>query len=96
MAINWTPRGHGEEVDKRTFTLFKAWQPSEGLEFQGFWDYADGDGGVAIAEVSSAEVILEAIAPWATYFEFRVRPLVASEQSVPIVEAAQSWRDSIT
>ena len=94
-AIHWTPRGHGEDIEKRTLTLFKAWQPPNGVEFQGFWDYVDGDGGLAIAEVASAEAIYEAIAPWAAYFEFRVRPILASEQAVPIADAAIAWRDSI-
>jgi hypothetical protein len=66
-----------------------------GLDFKGFYDYADGDGGIAIAESNSAELIFEATAPWTTYLNFTVRPLVPSEKSPAIVEKVIAWRDSI-
>ena len=96
FAIAWTNRaGATEETDKRTLKLFKSWQPPAGLDFKGFYDYADGDGGIAIAESNSAELILEATAPWATYFNFTVRPIVPSDKSPAIFEKAIAWRDSI-
>jgi hypothetical protein len=96
FAITWTNRaGATEETDKRMLKLFKNWQPPAGLEFKGFYDYADGDGGVAIAETNSAELILEATVPWATYLTFTIRPIVPTDKSPAVFEKALAWRDSI-
>ena len=75
FAVSWVARGGlSEERDKRTLKLFTNWQPPAGFEFKGFYDYVDGNGGMAIVETSSAEVMLEVFAPWATFFEFTVKP----------------------
>jgi hypothetical protein len=96
FAITWTNRaGATEETDKRTLQLFKNWQPPAGLDFKGFYDYADGNGGIAIADVASAEVILEACTPWATFLCFNVRPIVPTDKSPAIMEKALAWRESV-
>jgi hypothetical protein len=97
FALTYTPRdGASEERDKRTLKLFTNWQAPAGFEFKGFYDYADGNGGVAIVECSSAELMLEATAPWSAFFEFTFRPLVPVEKSTPIFQKANAWRDSIS
>jgi hypothetical protein len=96
FAVSWVNRnGATEERDKRTLRLFTNWKPPAGFDFKGFYDYVDGNGGVAIVEAASAEVMLEALAPWATFFEFNVRPIVPMEKSTPILEKAVAWRDSV-
>lgn len=96
FAIAWENRaGATEEGDKRTLKLFKNWQPPAGLDFKGFYDYADANGGIAIAEASSAEVLLEASAVWATFLTFTIRPIVPTDKSPAIFEKAVAWRDSI-
>ena len=96
FAIAWTNRASAtEETEKRSLQLFKKWQPPAGLDFKGFYDYADGNGGIAIAESNSAEAILEATAPWTTFFNFTVRPIVPTDKSPAILEKAFAWRDSI-
>jgi Domain of unknown function (DUF3303) len=96
FAVSWTNRGNAtEERDKRSLKLFSAWKPPAGLEFKGFYDYADGGGGVALIETSSAELMLEGFAPWATFFDFTVRPVVPIEKSSAIYEKATAWRDSV-
>lgn len=96
FAVTWVNRGGmSEERDRRTLKLFTNWQPPAGFEFKGFYDYVDGNGGVAIAETSSAEVMLEAFAPWSTFFEFTVKPIVPTDKSVPILQKGIAWRDSI-
>mgnify|MGYP006328449755 CR=1 FL=1 len=60
FAVNWVQRGGAtEERDKRTLKLFTNWKPPAGFDFKGFYNYADGGGGVAIVEAVSAEVMLE-------------------------------------
>lgn len=96
FAVTYTPTsGLSEERDKRTLKLFTNWRPPAGVEFKGFYDYADGDGGIAIVEATSAEALLETTAPWATFFVFRARPIVPVEKTTPILEKAFAWRDSI-
>ena len=96
FAITYTPRpGLTEERDKRTLKLFSNWRPPAGVEFKGFYDYADGNGGIAIVETASAELLLETTAPWATFFEFAIKPIVAVEKSTAIFEKGIGWRDSI-
>jgi hypothetical protein len=96
FALTWKNSPNAtEERDKRILALFTKWSPPAGFEFKAFYDYADGDGGVAIVEASSAEAIYEAIAPWATFLTFRIRPVIATEKSVPILQKAIAWRDSI-
>ena len=96
FAITWTNRGSGsEDTEKRTLKLFRNWQPPTGLEFKGFYDYADGNGGISIAESNSAEAILEATAPWVAFFHFTVRPIVPTDRSPAIFDKALAWRDSI-
>ena len=42
FAIAWVNRsGATEETDRRSLKLFKNWQPPAGLDFKGFYDYAD-------------------------------------------------------
>jgi len=96
FAVTWTPRaGVSEERDKRTLKLFTSWRPPAGFEFRGFYDYVDGNGGVALVECASAEVMMEGLSPWSTFFEFSVRPIVPSEKATAIFEKAIAWRDSI-
>ena len=96
FAVTWTPRGNvTEEREKRTLKLFTNWKPPAGFDFKGFYDYVDGNGGVALVEATSAEVMLEVFAAWATFFEFTVRPIVSTEKSTPIFEKAIAWRDSV-
>jgi hypothetical protein len=94
--VSFTPRpGASEERDKRVLNLFTNWKPPAGYEFKGFYDYADGDGGMAIVESSNADIMLEAHAPWAAFFEFRIRPVVDVEKATPILLKSNAWRDSI-
>jgi hypothetical protein len=96
FAVSWTLRGTPtEERDRRTLKLFTNWTPPAGFEFKGFYDYVDGSGGVALVEASSAEVMFEVFATWATFFEFSVKPIVPTEKSTPIMGKAIAWRDSV-
>jgi hypothetical protein len=96
FAVTWIPTGGlTEDRDRRTLKLFTNWRPPGGVEFRGFYDYADGNGGIAIVEAGSAELLLETTAPWAAFFEFTIRPLVPSEKTASIYEKAIAWRDSV-
>ena len=96
FALTWEPTpGLSEDRDKRTLQLFAKWTPPSGFEFKGFYDYADGDGGIAIVETSSAEATLEAVAPWATFFRFQMRPIVPADKAAAIYQKSVAWRDTV-
>lgn len=96
FAVTWVNRGGAtEERDRRIHKLFTSWRPPAGFDFKGFYDYADGSGGIAIAEAASPEDILEVSAVWSTFFEFTVRPIVPSDKATPIFDKAIAWRESV-
>src|SRR5262249_22659678 len=51
--VVWDFVDTSEEGIRRSLTLFGQWQPPAGAEFQGFYGFADGTGGVAIIEADS-------------------------------------------
>jgi hypothetical protein len=96
FAVSYTHRaGTSEERDRRTTKLFQNWQPPAGVEFKGFYDYCDGTGGISLVEAGSAELLLETTAPWSTFLEFSIKPIVPVETAQQIYEKATAWRDSI-
>jgi hypothetical protein len=52
--VTWELTDQTEEGSRRSLAVFSKWQPPEGANFQGFYAFADGAGGVAIIEVDSA------------------------------------------
>lgn len=92
FAIVYTPRDTSEANEKRGLQLFTSWQPP--IEFKGHWALTTG-GGMAIAEAATAEAMVEAVAPWLPFFDFRVEPAVEIEAAVPIFMKANAWRDSV-
>ena len=96
FAVNYSNAAHGDEArDRRTNKLLAAWKPPAGFTMKAWYDYADGSGGMAIVDAPSAEVLMEAVAPWATYFDFTAKPVVSVEVSTPIYEKSIAWRDSV-
>ena len=96
FATIYTSRGDGsEERDKRTLQLFKNWNPPAAFQIKSFYDFADGSGGIVISETDSAAAILEAVAPWLPYNNFKVVPIVDTTESTPIFERGAAWRESI-
>jgi hypothetical protein len=92
FGIVYTLKGGSEADTKRSLQLFTSWEPT--IEFKGHWAFATG-GGMALAEVESAAAIVEAVAPWTPYFDFKVEPVLPVEDAVPIFMKTNAWRDSI-
>ena len=64
FAVSFTPRANtNEDREKRTLNLFSQWKPPAGYEFKSFYDYADGDGGIAIVEAATAEALARSACP---------------------------------
>jgi hypothetical protein len=92
FGIVYSERNPSEESQKRSLQLFTTWQPP--VEFKGHWAFPTG-GGIAVVESDSAAAVVEAIAPWTPFFEFKVEPVVEVEEGVPIFMRTNAWRDSV-
>lgn len=95
FAVTYTSINVSEESQKRSLNLFANWRPPSGYEFKAHYAFCDGSGGVAIAEATSTEALLEAHAPWAPFFNFTTVPVVEIEKAVPIFSKVNAWRDTI-
>jgi hypothetical protein len=93
FGIVYTERASSEESQKRSLQLFSNWEPP--IEFKGHWAFASG-GGMAIVESDSAAAMVEAIAPYTPFLDFRVEPVVSIEEAVPIFTKTNAWRDSVS
>jgi hypothetical protein len=81
---------------RRSLAVFSKWQPPEGANFQGFYAFADGAGGVAIVEVDSAATLARTIAPWTPWLSFTVTPIIPIEEGAAIAGEGMGFRDSIS
>jgi hypothetical protein len=95
FALMYTPKQVSEESQKRSLNLFTNWKPPAGYEFKSHYSLADGGGGLAIVEASTAAAILEAHSPWGPFFDFKTVPIVEINDAVPIFGKTNAWRDSI-
>jgi uncharacterized protein DUF3303 len=94
--VTWEFIDPTEEGQKRSLSVFSQWQPPAGAEFQGFYGFADGTGGVALIEVDSAATLSRTIDPWTPWLRFTVTPIVPIEESTQIATEAVAFRDSIS
>jgi hypothetical protein len=84
-----------EESERRSLNVFAAWEPPAGADFQGFYGFADGSGGVAILEVDSVETLARTTAPWTPWLRFTTTPILPIEVSSGIATEAIAFRDSV-
>jgi hypothetical protein len=93
--VTWEFTDQSEEAEKRSLEVFSRWQPPAGAEFQGFYGFADGSGGVAIIEADSAATLARTTAPWTPWLRFVVTPIVPIEEATAIGAEANAFRDSV-
>jgi len=91
--VTWDFIDSSEAGQKRSTHLFSKWQPGPG-EFQGFYGFADGRGGVALVEAASVTDLAKTIAPWTPFLKFTARPILPIRESSEISAAAAAWRDA--
>jgi hypothetical protein len=94
--VLWQFTDQTEESERRSLGVFANWQPPEGADFQGFYGFADGTGGVALIEVDSAATLARTIAPWTPWMSFTVTPIVPIEESSVIANEGIAFRDSVS
>jgi len=91
--VMWEYIDTTEAGQKRSLHLFSKWQPGPG-QFQAFYEFADGGGGVALIEVSSTTDLAKTIAPWTPFLRFTTHPILPIQEAAGINAAAAAWRDA--
>jgi hypothetical protein len=91
--VTWEFIDTSETGQKRSLHLFSKWTPGPG-EFQAFYGFADGGGGVALIEAASASQLAKTVSPWTPYLKFTARPILPIQESAEIDGAAAAWRDA--
>ena len=94
--VTWQFIDTSEEGQRRSLAVFEKWQPPTGAEFQGFYGFADGSGGVALVEADSAATLARTIDPWTPWLHFAVTPIIPIEESSAIAMEAVAFRDSVS
>ena len=93
--VTWQFTDTSEAGQKRSLSVFEKWQPPAGAEFQGFYGFADGTGGVAIVEADTAATLTRTIDPWTPWLRFSVTPILPIEEATVIAHEAVAFRDSV-
>ena len=93
FQITWEFIDNTEEGQKRSLGVFARWQPGP-AQFQGFYGYADGTGGMAIVETSNAADLAKTLAPWTPWLTFDVKVLLPIQESAEIGNEAIAFRDA--
>ncbi len=94
--VTWRFTDQSEESERRSLSVFQQWQPPAGANFQGFYGFADGTGGVAIVEADSVATLARTTAPWTPWLSFQVAPILPVEEAVAIAAEAVAFRDSVS
>jgi hypothetical protein len=93
--VMWELVDTTEEGEERSLKVFAQWQPPEGAEFQGFYGFADGTGGVALVEVDSVATLARTTAPWTPWLRFTATPILPIEESTSIAGEGVAFRESV-
>ena len=93
--VTWDFIDTSSEAQRQTLDLFSKWQPGPG-EFQAFYGFADGRGGVALVEADSAATLARTLAPWVLWLEFEARPVLPVRESAQITGEAAAWRSQVS
>jgi hypothetical protein len=95
FCVTWEFIDTTEASLRRSLAVFANWQPPAGAEFQGFFGFADGSGGVAIIEADSAATLARTTEPWVPWLRFSVKPILPIEEATQIGGEAIAFRDSV-
>jgi hypothetical protein len=85
---------NAEDWQKRSLQVFSKWKPPAGSEITAHYACADGRG-FAIVQAESAAPLLETVATYSIWFDYKVTPIVEIREAVSTFQRAISWRDSV-
>ena len=90
FLVMWKLNSGSEADQARILGLFAKWEPP--IELHEWSGFADGTGGMCIAETDDADALAHVTAPWTPWLEFTVRPLLPIQQTAAaIADAAGFW-----
>jgi hypothetical protein len=92
--VSWEFIDPSEALQKRELQLFAKWQPGPG-HFDAFFGFADGGGGFALIEATTAADLAKTLAPWTPFLKFAARAALPIKEADEINGAASAWRDSV-
>jgi hypothetical protein len=94
-VVTWTPRqGITEEAFARSLQVFGKWTP--GGNFTEFLGRVDGQGGFAVVEADDPAVIAKDVAPFGSWFEFAVHPVLEIADTAAIDTEAIAFLGSVS
>ena len=96
-VISWEIRPAVTEQDAaRSLEVFGKWSPSEGSDFKEFLARVDGRGGFAVVEVDDPALIAKDVAPFGTWFDFTVYPVLEIAEATEINMGAVEFLASVS
>ena len=95
FLVTWDSIDTSEESARRSLEVFSKWQPPAGVEFKGFYSYAEGNGGAAIIEATSAAALTRSMATFIPWLSFDSRAILPIEEWAAISGEAVAFRDSV-
>jgi hypothetical protein len=95
MHVAWEFVDTSEEGGARSLAVFQGWKPPPGADFQGFYGFADGEGGVAIIEVDSAATLSRAERAFTPWLRFTAKTIIPIEESAGIAVEGIAFRATI-
>ena len=91
--VTWQFHNPSEESQKRTLSLFQKWTPGPG-QFQAFYGFVDGTGGVAFIEAANAADLARTLSPWTADLTFTTQAILPIEETAAINGEGLAWRDA--
>jgi hypothetical protein len=91
--VTWDFIDRSETSQERSRHLFSKWTPGP-AQFQAFYGFADGNGGVALIEAGSAADLAKTIAPWTPFLKFTTQAILPIREASDILGVAAAWRDA--
>ena len=93
-VVSWVPRaGITEEASARSLQVFSKWSPAG--NFTEFLGRVDGQGGFAVVEADDPAVVAKDVAPFISWFEFEVHPVLEIADTAAIDSEAIAFLASV-
>lgn len=91
--VSWDFTDTSDEGQRESLAAFSKWQPGPG-QFQAFYGFADGRGGVALIEADDAATLARTLTNWTPWLIFEVRVVLPIQESAAIGQEGLAWREA--
>lgn len=94
FLITWTINTGSEAEQARILALFAKWQPP--IELHEWSGFADGSGGMCIADTDDVDQLARVTAPWTPWLDFTVQPLLPIQQTAEVMSGTAEFWSSVS